>query len=191
MTKRKLRIASFILMMFGAISSVGVYISYEEYRWCFWLAGFLVFSIVVLKISKHLSRPKKVSQRKITAKVTKVAKKYLEGKYEFPFEQEKVIPGSQRRLDLYGRKDGLIVVGEVKTSLTDAYKVSSQLLTYHKLMRNLPHKRIDWVVVLSEDIIKDVVRSGDGLIDGIRQLKVGGNPVDVLVVNYNSGKVWE
>ena len=191
MTMRKFRIFLFILMMFGGFSSVGVYVSYEEYRWCFWLAGIMIFSVATLRSLKHLSRPKKVSQRQITAKVTRVAKKYLEDKYKFPFEQEKIVPGSQRRLDLYGKKNGLIVVGEVKTTVTDAYKISSQLLTYHKLMKNLPHKRIDWIVVLSEDIIKDVVRSGDGLIDGIRQLRVGGDPVDVLVVNYNSGKVWE
>lgn len=191
--KKSLRIASILLGMAGIVAGCGVYYMYEDYRMYFYVIGVItLFSAIFILADEIVSVIKRRSlseNRKNTKITTEVGKRYLEYKYGILFETERSMPGSRRRFDLFGRKNGLVIIGEVKTSLSDASRLCSQLVTYYKVLQNIPTGDKIWYAIISSNVIHEIMRKDDGLLDALRQLRLGRQRVNVLVVDTVKRKV--
>jgi len=191
--KKNLRIAFVLLGMAGIVGGCGVHYMCDEYRIYFYVIAiiglFSIGSILAGKIVVFLKRDSLSENKRNTKITTEVGKKYLEQKYGILFETERSMPGSRRRFDLFGRKNGLVIIGEIKTSLSDASRLCSQLVTYHKVLKNIPTNDKIWYAIISSNVLHEIMKKDDGLLDALRQLRLGKQKVNVLVVDTAKRKV--
>ena len=189
--KKNLRIAFSLLIMAGIVGGCGVYQMYEEYRVLFHVVGIgfsILFVLVIINgIFSFFRRDSLSKNRKDTKVATEVGMKYLERRYKMHFDTEVSMPGSRRRFDLFGQKNGLLVVGEVKTTLQDASKLCAQLMTYHNILRGKSSDKI-WYVIMSSNVVDDIDKKEDGLLDALQQLRLGRKRVNILVVDTDKRK---
>ena len=120
-----------------------------------------------------------LSQDQIDARVRGIAREHLERMYGFPFEECKRFFDNVPPFDLVGEKDNHLVLGVI----SDAKFVASQFVMLGNMVRYIPHKQVDWIVVIPENQLMAALHEGIRMQDMVAQMLVGP-ALRVIVIDH-------